>query len=132
MNLPKPQQAQSLEASDVFAQLDAAQKEWSQRASVAQAQAAHAYARLIDIAEHSDTGQASRVASFLAATYNGHAYSFDLFDLRALDVPISDDMLIALDALRWGRSDLHNLIPDGESKVRRILKAWGIQPRSAA
>lgn len=118
-------------ASEVFAQLDAAQNEWAQRASAAQAKAAHAYARLIEIAEHSDTGQASRVASFLAATYNGHAYTFDLFDLRALDVPISDDMLTAIDALRWGRSDLHNLVPDGEGKIRNILKAWGIQPRSA-
>ncbi|MDT8992807.1 hypothetical protein RQP54_18180 [Curvibacter sp. APW13] len=124
MQLPKPRTAQELDPSEVFARLDADQKLWAQRAVEAQAKAAHAYARLIDIASQSDTGQAARVAGFVAATYNGHAYAFDLFDLRALDIAISDDMLICLDALRWGKADLYTLVPDGDAKIKRLLSRW--------
>ena len=74
-----------------------------------------------------DTGQASRVAKFLASTFNGRAHPFDLFDLRSLDVPISDDMLLCLDALRWARTDLYKLVPDGESRVKAVVKLWQIK-----
>lgn len=131
MNLPKPQQATSVDASAVFSKFAADQKDWDERTTQAQAKAAQAYARLLDIAQHSDTGQASRVARFIAATYNGHAYSFDLFDLRAVDVAISDDMLTALDALRWGRADLYTLVPDGQARIRAMLELWEIQPGSS-
>lgn len=131
MNLPKPQQATSVDASAVFSKFAADQKDWDERTTQAQAKAAQAYARLLDIAQHSDTGQARRVAEFIAATYNGHAYSFDLFDLRAVDVAISDDMLTALDALRWGRADLYTLVPDGQARIRAMLELWEIQPGSS-
>ena len=57
---------------------------------------------------------------FIAAAYNGDAFPFDLFELRAVDEAISDDMLLCIDALRWGQTDLHSLVPDGDR--RRI---WG-------
>ena len=57
---------------------------------------------------------------FIAATYNGEAFPIVLFELRAVDEAISDDMLLCIDALRWGQSDLHSLVPDGDR--RRI---WG-------
>ena len=53
----------------------------------------------------------------MAFTFDGQAFKLNLFDLRAVDVPISDDMLVCLDALRWGREDLHLLIPHGEQRV---------------
>lgn len=53
-----------------------ADREWLQRANIAQAKAAHAFARLLKIAEESDTGQARRIALFLASTFNGRAYLF--------------------------------------------------------
>ena len=65
--------------------------------------------RLLQLAETGDSGQVRRVALFIAATYNGEAF---LFELRAVDEAISDGMLLCIDALRWGRSDLRSLVPD--------------------
>lgn len=103
-------------------ELIAAFAERSQRVTQ---QGAQAFARLLKIAEERESGQPRRVAQFVAATYNGRAYPFDLFELRAVDVDISDDMLCCLDALRWGRSDLYRLVPDGERRVRAVIRQWG-------
>ena len=86
----------------------------------ATAKGGHAFQRLLQLAENRDTGQVRRIALFIATTYNGEAFLFDLFELRAVDQAISDDMLLCIDALRWGQSDLHSLVPDGDR--RRI---WG-------
>jgi len=59
-----------------------------------------AFARLLKLAETRDSGQIPRIARFLAATYNGQAFQLDQFELRAVDVAISNDMLCCLDALR--------------------------------
>lgn len=88
---------------------------------------AQAFARLLHLAETRDSGQVPRIARFLAATYNGHAFPLDLFELRAVDVAISDDMLCCLDALRWGRADLHTLIPDGGARMRAVIARWGLR-----
>lgn len=100
---------------------------WEQRSSRTQAAAAHAYARLVHLAESRTSGQIRIVARFIASTYDGQTFPFDPFDLRQVDVEISDDMLLCLDALRWGRADLFRLIPDGDRRVRQLLDAWGIQ-----
>ena len=101
--------------------------EWTRRASQAQATAAQAYARLLDLAETQDSGQIRRVAGFLASTFNGAAFPFDLFDLRTVDVAIADDMLACIDALRWGKADLYKLVPDGERRVLAVCNAWGLK-----
>jgi len=85
-----------------------------------------AFARLLALAEQHRSGQIVRVVQFIAATYNGQAFTFDLFDLRALDVEISDDMLRCLDALRWARADLYTLVPDGDVRVRSVIDRWGL------
>ena len=46
-------------------------RDWEARAQQAQAKAAQAYLRLFELAERYDTGQAARVARFLASTFNG-------------------------------------------------------------
>lgn len=56
------------------------------------------------------------MARFLASTFNGAAFPFDLFELRTL---------ACIDALRWGKADLHRLLPDGEQRVSAVLFAWG-------
>jgi len=86
-----------------------------------------AFAHLIQLAETRDSGQIRRIAKFIAATYNSDAHSFDLLDLRCLDVDISDKMLLCLDCLRWGLSDLYRLVPDGDARVRALIKLWGLQ-----
>ena len=70
------------------------------RKAEATAKGGHAYQRLLQLAETRDSGQVRRVALFIAATYNGDAFPFDLFELRAVDEAISDDMLLCIDALR--------------------------------
>lgn len=82
--------------------------------------------RLVLIAEQQDTGQAARIARFLASTYNGSRYPMDLFELRALDVALSDDALACIDALRWGKADLYKLLPGGDSRIAALITAWGI------
>lgn len=97
------------------------------RSHDATALGAQAYARLLALAEQRNSGQIARVVQFIAATYNGQVFTFDLFDLRALDIAISDDMLRCLDALRWGRADLYTLVPDGDSRVRSVIAQWGLR-----
>ena len=53
--------------------------------------------------------------------------AFDLFALRALDIEISDDMLLCIDALRWGRADLYSLVPDGDKRVKAVIERWGLK-----
>ena len=127
-NYPAPTQAPTVDMKAVFSELNAKQADWQKRATDLQPRAAQAFLRLLQIAETSDTGQASRVAKFLAATFNGFSYSFDVFELRAVDVEISDDMLLCLDALRWAKADLHTLVPDGHERVRSIVHDWQIKP----
>lgn len=96
------------------------------RGAAAQAKAAQAFARLLHLAESRDSGQVRCIAQFLASTHNGSAFPWDPFDLRALDVEISDDMLSCLAALRWGKVDLYRLVPDGERRIEAVIDDWGI------
>jgi hypothetical protein len=88
---------------------------------------AQAFARLLKLAEQRDSGQIPRIARFLAACYNGDAFRFDLFELRAVDIAISNDMLNCLDALRWACADLHTLVLDGGTRVRAVIERWGLR-----
>jgi len=97
------------------------------RKSEATAKGGHAFQRLLQLAETRDSGQVRRVALYIAATYNGEAFPFDLFELRAVDETIADDMLLCIDALHWGRSDLHSLVPDGDRRVRAVIDQWGLK-----
>ena len=101
--------------------------ECQSRSRAATAAGTQAFARLLRLAEERDSGQIVRVVRFLAATYNGQAFPLDLFELRAVDVTISDDMLLCLDALRWGRADLHTLVPDGDRRVQAVIARWGLR-----
>lgn len=99
---------------------------WDRRAREAQAKAAQAFARLLTLAERSDSGQASVIAQVIAATYSS-VFRLDLFDLRRLDVNLADDVLVCIDALRWGKSDLCNLVPNGDERIQRLISDWGIK-----
>ena len=108
------------------------EEDWAQRAAASRGRAAQAYVRLLELAETRDSGQISRIARFLAGTFNGDAFPFDLFELRSVDVAISDDMLLCLDALRWGKADLHRLVPDGERRVLSVLESPGASGHAAS
>jgi hypothetical protein len=102
--------------------------DWDRRAGQAQGRATQSFARFLKIAEDSDTNQARRVARFIAATWNGESFPLDLFELRAVDGGIADDMLACIDALRWAKADLWTLVPGGEQRVTRVVAAWGFTP----
>ena len=87
----------------------------------------HAFERLLQLAETRDSGQIRCIALFVAATYNGEAFPFDLFQLRAVDEAISDDILLCIDALRWAQSDLHSLVLNGDRRVRAVINQWGLK-----
>jgi hypothetical protein len=115
-----------------FAEIDRQEREWAERARKAQAAAAQAYERLLNLAEKEDSGQVRRVAYFIAATFDGQTFPLDLFELRTVDVSIGDDMLCCLDALRWGKADLYKLVPDGHARILKMCETWGIKwPESA-
>jgi hypothetical protein len=46
--------------------------------------------------------------------------------LRALDVEISDDMLAVLDALRWAKLSVGEMVPNGDSRIEAVLTAWAM------
>lgn len=98
------------------------------RANLSLERAKTAFGALLHLAETRDSGQIARVARFIAATYNGNVFKFDLFDLRSLDVKIGDDMLICLDCLRWSMSDLYRLVPQGDERVQAVIDRWGLRP----
>ena len=54
-------------------------------------------------------------------------FPLDPFELRAVDIAISDDMLRCLDALPWGRADLHTLVPDGDRRMQAVIARWGLR-----
>ena len=108
-------------------EIEAALNVYQTSSRAATATGAQAFARLLHLAEERDSGQIARIARFLAATYNGQAFPLDVFELRAVDVEISDDMLQCLDALRWGRADLHTLVPDGDRRMQAVIVRWGLR-----
>lgn len=108
-------------------EIEAALDEFQTRSRAATTSGAQAFARLLRLAEERESGQIVRTARFLAAVYNGQSFPFDVFELRAVDVAISDDMLLCLDALRWGRADLHTLVPDGDRRMQAVIARWGLR-----
>ena len=103
------------------------QRDWQRRADEAEAKAGPALVRLLELAEGGDSGQIPRIAKFLASIYNGEAFPLDPFELRSVDITISDDMLTCLDALRWARTDLHKLIPNGDRRLQDVIARWGLK-----
>ena len=65
------------------------------RSGEATAKGGHAFQRLLMLAETRDSDQVGRVALFLSATFNGEAFPFDRFELRAVDEAIRDECCCA-------------------------------------
>ena len=87
------------------------------RKGEATAKGGHAFQRLLHLAETRATPVrfgASRSSSLRPTTAKPFP-SFCSSCARA-GVAISDDMLLCIDALRWGQSDLHSLVPDGDRR----------------
>ena len=95
--------------------VDAPLDAWAIRTRDAQAKAAQAYARLLALAEERDSGQIRRIAQFIASTYNGGAFPFDLFDLRA-SMPCVG-----------ARPTSTSSCPMVSAACRPVITAWGLK-----
>lgn len=84
--------------------------------------------RLFELAEQSDSGQARRVATFLAGLYNGPRFKFDLTNLRALDHSLIEDCLavLAMDAFACER-EVHRYFEDGGNRFESMISTHGLQ-----
>lgn len=96
---------------------------WAQRGDQATSAAMDAFDRLVRFAESSERGQGQTVARFLAALLD--VYPLDVYDLRAVDIAISDDMLTCLEAVRWNRVSVLDLVPNGHERCIALCKARG-------
>jgi hypothetical protein len=76
------------------------------------------------------TGQAGRLVRFLAGVYNGYTYPFDLTDLRALDVALSNACLDYLNYDRLGKREVHHHLSGGERDLHRWIQEYGIESRT--
>lgn len=84
---------------------------------------AGALERLLCIAERSTTEEASSVAAFVAAL-EGYV-RFDIFNLRAVDAEISDDILTCLGVIRWGKVPITDLLAGGAERAQAVSHKWG-------
>ncbi|KQP15572.1 BPSL0761 family protein [Pseudorhodoferax sp. Leaf265] len=99
----------------------------TERATTGTAAAARAFERLLSFAERSGTNQTGVVSKFIASVV-GWTH-FDLYDLRRLDSPIADDILLCIDGIRWGRCAIPDLLPDGPQRALRVSQSIGFGPR---
>ncbi|WP_141225228.1 hypothetical protein [Mitsuaria sp. PDC51] len=104
---------------------EAEQLAWAERARAAQQPAREALELLLSLAERSDTGQARRAATFVAAVA-GYQH-FDMYSLRSLDVELSDAMLACLDGVRWAQCPLMDLVPRGRARIDQVCVDWGFK-----
>jgi hypothetical protein len=116
MQDPAPRKGKKMVMDKFYAQ----QARFEERASAASEPGLDALNRLLVLAENRSSGQIETIAQFLGAIWNGRRH-FDLYDLRRLDVEISDDMLVMLDMLRWGRVSIDAV---AGRRIENVLKAW--------
>jgi hypothetical protein len=81
------------------------------------------------IEEHPGTGQAGRLARFLAGVYNGSDYPFDLTDLRVLDTELASACIDYLSYDRLAKAEVHSHLPDRGAQMERLIAQYGIRPR---
>lgn len=98
------------------------------RAQRAQGLAAHAFGRLLVIAEKQDNKEAQIVARFLASTSDGENFPFNPNYLRDVRTHVSDDILLCLDAIRWNLAKLIEIFPRAEGRLEDCLARWGAFP----
>ncbi|MCV2422725.1 hypothetical protein LNV47_19180 [Paucibacter sp. DJ4R-1] len=112
-------------SGDALAAYEAREELQFQRAQEAHIRGIKAYSRLLALVENSDSGQPRIVSKFLASIYNSYRFKFDMTDLRRLDEDIGNDILICIDAHRWGIQDLNDSIQDGNQRIHNMLKERG-------
>lgn len=101
---------------------------WDSRAVHARGLATLSLERLLDLAQLDSSSAGRRVARFLASLFDAQAWPLDLGDLSAVDIGVSDDMLVCLDARRWNKGSLFELVADGDDRLQAVLTLHQLQP----
>lgn len=101
---------------------------WDSRAVHARGLATLSLERLLDHAQLDTSSAGRRVARFLASLSDAQTWPLDLSDLTCVDVGVSDDMLVCLDALRWNKGPLFELLTHGEARLQAVLALHQIVP----
>lgn len=101
---------------------------WDGRAVHARGLAKMSLARLLDLAQLDTSSAGRRVARFLASLFDAQAWPLDLGDLSAVDIGVSDDMLVCLDARRWNKGSLFELVANGDDRLQAVLTLHQLQP----
>lgn len=81
------------------------------------------------IRQNPTTGQARRLACFLAGVYNGSDFPFDLTDLRTLDTALANACLDYLNYDRLGRREVHRHLSGGDADLQRWIDDYGLRSR---
>jgi hypothetical protein len=81
------------------------------------------------VEQNPGTGQAGRLARFLAGVYNGNEFHFDLTDLRALDTELANACIDYLNYDRLAKAEVHTHLPGGGRQMQRFIAQCGIRPR---
>ncbi|MFK7963572.1 MAG: hypothetical protein AB8C46_06340 [Burkholderiaceae bacterium] len=97
---------------------------WTECGDEALIDAAAAVCRLLKLAEGKISGRQKRIAQFFSAVGDSTIVVWPPRDMQADDLSINDDMLLALNALRWHRAALMVSVPDGEERVWQVIRKW--------
>ena len=97
------------------------------RSSTATAQGGQAYGRLVHLAETPYSGQIRRIAQFIASTYNGQAFPFDLFELRGARRGHRRRRTFVPRRAALGPVRPAQPAADGDRRVRAVIEKWGLK-----
>lgn len=95
---------------------------YAARKQDATAKGAHAFNRLLILAEESSSREAGVAASFIADIAGNGAFRF--VDLRGLADPVDDDIIACIDAIRWAKISIFDSVPDGERRALAVVRMW--------
>ncbi|MDT4870295.1 hypothetical protein FQZ97_1053680 [compost metagenome] len=70
------------------------------------------------------TNQGRVVGRFLLGLYNGEDFSFDLTDLRSLDLVLFEDCLKVLMMDYSPELEVHERIPNGGAIWQHLMELW--------
>ena len=79
-----------------------------------------AYERLLSRAEEPGLRPDDSVLAFVLTVSDWHRATLDMSVLRQADIPVADDMLVCLEALRWVKGDLCDVVGDGRRRVHAL------------
>ena len=79
-----------------------------------------AYERLLRRAEEPGLRLDDGVLAFVLTVSDWQGACLDMSVLRRVDIPVADDMLVCLEALRWVAGDLCDVVANGRRRLRTL------------